>query len=275
MEPVIYFRGSLAEEAELLAAEQHFRVILKRTEARPGDLVIPRYSALPWNQELCEDLAALGATPINTYREHRYAADLRNWYEDLEGLTPKTWFALDQIPKIGGPFVLKGATNSRKHWWSTQMYAENYLAATEVYMRLGQDSTVGDQDIYIREYVPLQRLATGLHDLPISREFRFFVLDKQVVASGFYWSSYSEDLSPSCVLDSQAVPQEFIHKVIDLIGDQIRFYVVDFAETATGDWIVIEVNDGQQSGLSDIDPQVFYRELRRVIDSRVAALPTT
>lgn len=261
--PVIYFRGSLAEQAELDAAREHFRVIEQRTHVKPGELVIPRYSALPWNKELCEDIVELGATPINTFRQHCYVADLRNWYYDLAEFTPRTWFALDQVPKDGGPFVCKGATNSRKHLWSTHMFAEDWYAARDVFLKLAEDTTIGVQPIYIRQYVPLQRLATGMNDLPVSEEYRFFCLDGQVVASGFYWSSHIDDLE--CVPSSDAVPQEFIQKIIGLVSPNIRFWVFDVARTEAGDWLVIELNDGQQSGLSEIDPRLFYRELRRII----------
>jgi ATP-grasp domain, R2K clade family 3 len=262
--PVIYLRGSLAEQAELEAAREHFRVVEQRTHVRAGELVILRYSALPWNQELCHDLEEIGAEPINTYRQHCYVADLRNWYYDVGDFTPRTWFALDQIPRDGGPFILKGATNSKKHFWSSLMYAENAKAATDVFVRLTQDGYVGHQPIYIRQYVPLHNLGKGLNGLPISEEYRFFILDKQVVGSGFYWSSHSEDLSQQ--YKSDAVPRDFLSKIIEIVSQHIRFWVVDIARTAEGDWLVVELNDGCQSGLSDVDPHELYRNMKSVLN---------
>jgi hypothetical protein len=261
--PIIYFRGSLAEQEELDAAREHFRVIEQRTHAKAGDLVIPRYSALPYNKELCDDLHCIGATPINSFREVCYIGDIRNWYYDLADLTPRTWFALDQIPRNGGPFFLKGATNSIKRLWNTHCYAADAQAATEVYIRLGQDSTVGVQPIYIREYVPLKRLATGINGLPISEEYRFFALDGQVVASGFYWSTHLDELEQTHTSD--VVPRDFIERVIDIVSPNVRFFVFDVARGEDGRWWLIELNDGQQSGLSCIDPREFYRELRRIV----------
>ena len=259
-EPVVYFRESLAEPEEVEAAKRHFRVITQRTHVRPGELVIPRYSALPWNQELCLDLVELGGIPINTYRQHCYVADVRNWYYDLGDLTPRTWFALDQIPDEG-PFVVKGATNSKKLLWDTHCYAADKRAAAEVFVRLAQDSTIGVQPIYVRQFVPLRRLATGLHGLPISEEYRFMILDGNVLASGFYWSSHVDELPES--YSSDVVPESFIQDVIRRVGNHIRFWVADVARTAKGDWVLIELNDGQQAGLSEIAPDALYRELRR------------
>jgi hypothetical protein len=34
------------------------------------------------------------------------------------------------------------------------------------------------------------------------------------------------------------------------------------AKTQSGEWIVIELNDGQMAGLSDNDPSVLYHNLK-------------
>jgi hypothetical protein len=45
------------------------------------------------------------------------------------------------------------------------------------------------------------------------------------------------------------------------IAPHVPFFVVDVAETEAGPWRVVEVNDGQMSGLSTIDPDRFYAAL--------------
>lgn len=264
MNPVIYLRSSLAEEAEARAAAVYFNVYENRAAIPKDSLVIPRYSALPFYQELEKDMAHLGSSLINSWREHSYVADLQNWYYHLADVTPRTWFSLDQMP-IEGPFVLKGQTNSRKWQWDTHMYAKDRYAACEVACRLGEDSMLGVQRVYGREYVELNRLATGLRGLPISEEYRFFILNGEVLASGFYWSSHVDDLDRTYDPDVE-VPPEFIQKVVDKVAQHIPFFVVDVARTAAGDWIVVELNDGQQAGLSTIDPLQFYRNLRKSIE---------
>lgn len=257
--PVIYLRSTLAEEAEQKAAAKYFDVVDHRGAIKPHSLVVPRYSALPFYQELEADMGEIDCELINTWREHCYVADIRNWYYHLADVTPKTWFALDQAP-VEGPFVVKGATNSKKFQWNTHMFAPNRYQAIEIASKLSQDSMLGTQPVYIREYVPLKQLAMGLNGLPISEEYRFFVLDGKVVDSGFYWSSHVDDLDDTYTPD--VVPQEFIDKVINAVKDHVRFWVFDVARTAAGDWIVVELNDGQQSGLSEIDPDNFYKTLR-------------
>jgi hypothetical protein len=101
---------------------------------------------LPFYKEFEDDIKYLGGNLINSYREHCYVADLQNWYYDLEEYTPKTWFRLDQLPETG-PYVLKGKTNSKKHKWSTHMYAKNKEKAMNVYSLLSTDGYIGHQDI--------------------------------------------------------------------------------------------------------------------------------
>jgi hypothetical protein len=261
LHPVILFRESLAEEEELKAAAKYFPIVTRRTAIPAGSLVIPRYSALPFNQELEEDIIALGSKLINSHAEHVYVADLQNWYNNLEGLTPKTWFRLDQIPDRG-PFVLKGATNSKKDQWKKFMFAADKKEAIEVFLRLTRDGYIGYQSIYIREYVSLHKVCDPLSvdSIPISEEYRFFVLNGEILAKGFYWSQYLDQVDSSKI-NPDFVPKEFLESVISKVKDYIPFFVVDVARTATGEWIVVELNDGQQSGLSAINPNDLYSSL--------------
>jgi len=258
--PIIYFRGSLAEEDEKAAAAQYFSIVERRTAVPAGSLIIPRYSALPFNEELEDDVRALGSQLINTHAEHVYVANLRNWYYHLADYTPRTWFALDQVPDKG-PFVLKGATNSKKHFWTSHMYAEDKREAVDVFTRLAGDGYVGNQPIYVREYVPLRKFCDSISGQgpPVTEEYRFFVLDGEVLCGGFYWSGYLDDIEEEVSADF--VPRDFLQKVIGQVSQYVRFFVVDVARTAKGDWLVIELNDGQQSGLSAIEPNDLYRSL--------------
>jgi hypothetical protein len=43
--------------------------------------------------------------------------------------------------------------------------------------------------------------------------------------------------------------------------------VLDIAETEKGDWILIEMNDAQMSGLSMNDPQMLYKRLAQFLPS--------
>jgi len=237
----------------------------RTSQACEDALVIGRYSVLPWYRELEKDLLVRRSHLINSSTVHNYIASMQ-WYQQLgPNLTPETWFGLERVPDDCGPLVLKGETNSKKHLWDTHMFAKDKAAATQVMLRLFDDSLIHTQQIVARKYVPLKTFMTGLHGLPITEEYRFFVAYGKVLAGGFYWSSHVEDLPE--VPKVTNVPKEFLQEVMDKLEGALgyAFYVIDVARTETGDWIVVELNDGQQSGLSEVDPVELYTNLRTVV----------
>lgn len=260
----ILIRPSLAEIGELREAALRFSTITSRLLTGEGDLVIARYSALPFYKELEDDLRMRGAELINSFEEHRYIADLRNWYRDLKEWTPPTWKSLADIPpEEKGPFVLKGETNSRKHLWRTHMYAENRDAVPRVLDRLLDDSLISQQDIYVRKFIPMVSYGEGINGLPITKEFRIFICDNKVVSKGFYWSNHAEDIT---VPDVAEIPKDFIETIIERVGMAARFWVMDVGQLTDGRWMVVELNDGQMSGLSCIPPAVLYTNLAQILE---------
>jgi hypothetical protein len=265
MQPVVLYRNCPEWKQEEDCAVKSFSCFDSRSLITDS-LVIPRYSALPFYKELETDLNYNGSVLINTYNQHRYIADLGEWYMDLRGLTPRTWDDVSKIPDEG-PFVLKGETNSKKYNWNTHMFANNKKEAIKVHSNLLEDSLISSQKIYIREYIPLEKLSDGLQGLPITREYRFFVYKRIILSGGFYWSSHVDQVSG---VDPEEVPKDFLNEVIDKVQNSEiyppDFYVIDVAKTMTGDWIVIELNDGSMSGLSENDPCVMYGNLRIAIE---------
>jgi hypothetical protein len=271
---VILYRGTEFEKEEMEPAKQAgFICTNSRMDIRAGDLVIGRYSVLPYYLEQARDIKSVGARLINSFAQHQYIADMKNWYEDLSEFTPKTWMRLQDAPREEAPFVLKGATNSKKFLWDELMFAKDWQAAGVIYNRLMNDGLIGEQDIYVRKYVPLKTYLTSFHGLPITKEFRFFVCRGEVVSRGFYWSSHIDEVvaAVGVLPDPTEVPETLVQEVIARIGDQAEFVVVDFAQMATGDWLVVELNDAQMSGLSENAPEVLYPNLMRALRDHVVA----
>jgi hypothetical protein len=262
MKSIILYRDDADWQIEKEAAAKYFPCVKSRMEIKKDDLVIARFSALPFYKEQEYDINYVGAKMINTYRQHRYIADLGNWVNDLEDLTPKTWNRLQDIPEEG-PFILKGETNSKKYQWKTHMYASNKREAIDVESKLNGDSLITYQNIYIRQYVPLKTFTVGFQGLPITNEYRFFCYKDKILSGGYYWSSHTEELLEMGIKpDVKSVPEDFLNKVINRVKDNVNYYVIDVAETQSGEWIVIELNDGQCSGISDNDPEVIYKNLK-------------
>lgn len=62
---------------------------------------------------------------------------------------------------------------------------------------------------------------------------------------------------------------------IELVGEvakriTVRFLVVDVAQTAQGQWIVIECNDGQESGYAAIPPLSLWQRIIAIENDRAA-----
>lgn len=266
---VIWYRSSQMDDNELIAAKKYFTCVDSRVKIQPGDLVISRYSVLPYFKEQEYDIEyCIGAKLINSFKEHNYIADLRNWYEDLSDLTPQTWFRIEDVPSDTGPFVLKGSTNSRKQRWKTHMFAIDKKAANEIYWELCNDPLICDsgQNVYIRKYEPLVKLIDGIGGIPISKEFRCFVVFGEVISKGFYWHNYADDLDEIPSVDE--IPQEFLDTVIERVGSKSNFYTIDVAQKQNGDWIVVELNSGPMAGLPCNDPDELYKNLKEVLNKK-------
>lgn len=260
---VILMRASLAEDDELIEARKHFEVFETRGSVPINKQVIGRYSCLPYYAELEADLKEHNSHLIDNHSAHMYIADLQNWYEDLRDFTPKTWFSLEDFKrdKPVGSFVLKGQTNSKKQQWDTHCYAATEKDVDTVFSRLNDDGFLSDQNIYIREYVPLRQFGIGIRGLPITEEYRFFVLDGNIVGSGYYWSQFPEVREENS-LSASLVPRKFLEDIILKVGNKKRFYVIDVARKLDGSFCLIEINDGQMSGLSDVDPAELYKNIK-------------
>lgn len=250
------------DKVEFEQCSRHFSTTVQRTEVRPGSLVIPRFSGLPFYRELCVDLRNQRARCINNSLQHDYVAHLGEWYQDLRGMTPETWTRLEDVPDGAFPIVIKGETNSRKDDWDGLMFAPNRSRAVEIMLRLQSDGEMGRQPLYFRRYEPLKTYMKGLGGIPVTEEYRFFVAYGQVFAGGFYWQNYVDDLPE--VPKADVVPKDFLLRVIDRVGKNINFFVIDVARHEDGSWVVVELNDGGQSGLTTIDPAKFYANLADV-----------
>lgn len=249
----------------LLAAG--FVYLQRRTEIQKDDLVVARYSAVPFYNELEKDCTYVGAKLINSLAQHNYIADLQNYVSDLKELTPETWDSLDNLPDDCS-FVLKGGTNSKKGHWRTSMFAQNKKEAYAIYNRLQDDSLIGTQQIYIRKFVPLYTYFEDVQGMPVTKEFRFFICNNQILSGGYYWSSHIEELVRVPSIDE--VPALFLDKAMKRIACNVNAptaYVMDVGIKVDGEPIVIELNDLQQSGLSENDPFLFYKKLKSQLET--------
>ena len=262
MKPIVLFRGSLAETGELEIARKYFSVYEHRTLCQKNDFVICRYSYLPYAKELEDDLISLGCKIINSYSQHRWVANF-DYYEEVKKYTPETWFDDNFYMAKEGKYIVKGRTNSRKHQWKTKMLSNNKSDALRIASELlNDDPMIGEQGIIFRKYIPLKTYEIGMNGLPFTDEYRFFFYKTKELCHGYYWG-IAENTSHK--ISEEGI--KFAHKLAEKVARHVNFFVLDVAQTESGEWILIEINDGQQSGLSLCDPDELYFNLKKELES--------
>lgn len=260
----VLFREDLDTEGELDVCKHYLHTSRYRSHLR-NKLVIGRYSVLPFYQELEAELKSNGCRLVNTYEQHAWIADVLAWAGDastgvegaLTGLTPKSWSTWASLPS-NTSFVVKGKTNSRKFEWNRRMFAKSREDVPGIARSLYDDTMINEQGLVVREYIPLRKLDEGINGLPVSEEWRCFFYRDRLLSKGFYWTNFPEVFDQ---VEWTAAAETFAHEAAEKARRHADFFVLDIARRADGGWIVIEVNDGQMSGLSLCDPHELYQNL--------------
>lgn len=259
---IILFRPSFNDGSleEATIAAKYFTIKMQRN-ACYKNLVIGRYSVLPYYRELARDLDLNESKLINNYDEHQYIANME-WLQDIED-TPKTWTDDNFYQAPEDQYVVKGRTNSVKAKWNTLMFAKDKRRALDIAGELCSDSLIGPQTIVYRKYVPLKTYEVGINGLPFTHEFRLFFYKNKLLCYGYYWS-----VAEKTDIDIGEDGLNFAQSIADNIttNNRTNFYVLDIAQDINDKWWLIEMNDGQMSGLSMCDPHKLYGNLRKALN---------
>jgi hypothetical protein len=128
-----------------------------------------------------------------------------------------------------------------------------------------KDEVLFWQKVAVREYVPLQVIdAESFPNMvPISYEFRFFYFEKKCMAYGPYWY-----MGKQYSLSKEELTE--VLKLTDWAADRIgaRFPAIDVAKTASGEWIIIEINDAQESGFVGVNPIELWTNVIKAAQNR-------
>jgi hypothetical protein len=207
---------------------------------------------------------------INTPDEYVNTHYLPNWYKYFEELTPKTTWSKsipnkEEIINMLRDFdeeqiIVKDYVKSRKHEWYESCYIENTketekaLLVVENFIK-GQGEYL-NQGVVFRKFVELEPI--GFHEksgMPISNEIRLFIYNYKVVCTIGYWNGNNMNEYP-----------KFVDDIIEKLKNiKSNFFTVDIAKKSNGEWIVMELGDGQVSGLQEYDTKSFYTNLMKVL----------
>ena len=246
--------------------------IVRRVPDRP-EVVLAAYRGWmvtpPQYRVLHEALVAKDVRLINDPDQYRHAHYLPESYPVIEGLTPRSiWLTgdlgIDRImealtPFGDGPIIVKDFVKSRKHEWAEACFipsAADREAVARVVARFlelqGDDLNEG---LVFREFVEFEPV--GVHPksgMPLTEEYRVFWLDAQPMICSPYWEGgeYSKTYPPLELFAGVAA------------AVRSRFFTMDLARQRDGGWMIVEVGDGQVSGLPrESDADRFYEALAR------------
>lgn len=199
---------------------------------------------------------------INDPEEYERYHTLPGWYDEIADMTARSIWEengnvndiIEMSKSLEGSYIVKDYVKSRKHEWYDACYIpsiEDKEHASNVIStfvsRQGEDLVGG---IVLRKFEKLKQI--GFHEksgMPISEEYRVFVYAGKVHIVDNYWRN-----------DSEVSFSEEEYRWIEKLATEVRsnFVTIDLARKEDGKLIVMELGDGQVSGLQEIDEKVFY-----------------
>lgn len=264
--PYVFYRQSLLEgTVELDVISELFpKAHHSSAENIPaGSVVFPRFNSIPFGQELEQAVYSAGSSLVNSWEQYLYVSHLFDWVKDLGDLTPSA-YRVDDIPRLPeGEYFVKGELNSDKHDWNGSAYAPNVESVNDVVQRLHNHSVIANQELVIRPFVHYRKLGTMKSGQPLINEWRVFVLGGKVMTYGFYWSKQMH-LVTSGNIDMLDETKFFsaIDAALARVGSKMNFMAMDLAEKPDGTWDVIELNDGNMSGLCGVNPVELWSNIK-------------
>jgi len=208
---------------------------------------------------------------INNPSEYKFCHHLPESYETIKNYTPKTTFKRleaefniedfqNEINEFGNKsIVVKDFVKSQKHYWEEACFIPNAADKEKVNSVVSKFIELQNSDLneglVFREFIDLEELANhSLSGMPLTKEFRVFIKNGRIMTIFKYWDEGDyKDVEP--IVDGF---QEVIPKI------QSNFFTMDIAKKKDGDWIIVELGDGQVAGLPDnANKDEFYSELKK------------
>jgi hypothetical protein len=228
----------------------------------PAVTAVGRFGVVDDYPEFCALLEERGIRLINSPEEHWRASELPGWYPHISDLTPRSlWFTAppssDEIgARLGWPVFIKGSRQTSQHRADRAIARspEDYARIVDHYQ---QDPILRWQPIVCRAFAALRPVPAPPTDrIPPSFEFRTFWWRGSCVGAGPYWTaSGGYDWTPTEAQEALARAAEAARRVA------VPFLVVDVAQTTSGQWVVIECNDGQESGYGGVSPFALWQQV--------------
>jgi hypothetical protein len=225
--------------------------------------VIGRFGVAYDYDRAYEALAQENIFLIHTLEQHWRAANLNGWYPLVENFTARSlWFdappPAEEVEKqFAYPVFIRGTfqTNRHKASFSVVRSREDYQRVVAEYCghpRLRQQKFVVREFLLLRPVEP--KAATEM--VTPSFEFRSFWWRGELVGFGPYWNTVANYAITPFEERAAISLSKQIANCLD-----VPFLVVDVAQLADGRWVLIECNDGQESGYAGVSPLAMWQKI--------------
>ncbi len=208
-------------------------------------------------------LGERGYRMIGTSAEYAQVSYFPNYYPKIKDFSPPAVWTEAADPfaawsasrKLGdGPFVIKDHIKSAKHRWNDACFIPKGASreqfetiAKNLFEEQGNSFFRG---FVIKEYVPLKRVGTELHEYPRCEEYRLFFWRRRLLAVTHY---HRKSEQPFDIEPFIGVANRF----------DAPFFSMDIACDQAGRWWIVDMGAGQVSSLPpNLKPLEFYRRLQ-------------
>jgi hypothetical protein len=238
----------------------------RRPWQRPAELAaVARVGAFDDYPGRYAGLLARGVRLVHSPAEHVRCSTLPGWYPLIPDLTPRSlWFdrpppAADVGAALGWPVFVKGTRQTSRHARSLSI-VPGPDAFDRAMAAFARDPILGWQGVACREFVRLRPAEDAdPARIPASFEFRTFWWRGRLVGLGrYWWEARPYGLTDAERAGAVAVAGEAARRVA------VPFLVVDVAQAADGRWLVVECNDGQESGYAGATPVGVWQTVLEV-----------
>lgn len=233
---------------------------------------IGRIGAASDYQATYDSFLSEGIRLVHTPEEHLRCSELSGWYPLISNWTPcsKCYVTAPTAQEVerdfSWPVFVKGSRQTSRHKRSLSVIhsASQFEAVMAEYRH---DPILHWQPVVVRELTPLRLVEEFAGDrIATSFEFRTFWWYGQCIGAGrYWWEGKPYDWSPREKDKALALGTQVAKQV------NVPFLVVDLAMTNEGEWIVIECNDGQESGYAGVMPVGLWQRVIEAERKRLVA----
>lgn len=221
-------------------------------------------------RQIHDEARALNITLLNDSTQHRDAEELDRTLGALDGLTARSEVVTTEasveaaLQRLPLPVFVRGAVGSAKELGWKACVAQTLAEAQTLVKKLLALQTYSRGRVVLREVLPLRRIDKLHAGFPLSREYRLFVLDADVLVMGPSW--FAEDPFGKLSEREESEVRALAHEVAR--RTRVPWLAIDVGQLEGGEWKVIETADPASCALGSVDPRVLVAALAHSLEQR-------